>query len=85
MRVVQGDQDAGTLVEISEQCFSDVINELLTASGAINTGRARLLRGSIAGWKRWEPSLQALCSGCAIFDRALATAILIDRDGIPST
>jgi len=50
MRVVHGDQDAGTLVEISEQCFSDVVNELLTASGAINTGRARLLRGSIAGW-----------------------------------
>jgi hypothetical protein len=42
-----------------------------------------LLRGSIAGWKRWEPSLQALWSGRAIFDRALATAILIDRDGSP--
>src|SRR4026209_2489070 len=40
MRVVEGDHNAETVVEISEQGFSDVINELLMASGAVNTGRA---------------------------------------------
>lgn len=83
MRVVEGDQEAETLVEISEQGFSDVINELLMASGAINTGRAQLVRGSIMGWKRWEPSLRALWSGRKIFSPAIAAASLIDRDGRP--
>jgi hypothetical protein len=83
MRVVEGDHEAETLVEISEQGFSDVVNELLMASGAINTGRAQLLRGSITGWKRWEPSLRALWSGRKIFSSAIAAATLIDRDGRP--
>jgi hypothetical protein len=83
MRVVEGDHEAETLVEISEQGFSDVVNELLMASGAINTGRAQLLRGSIMGWKRWEPSLRALWSGRKIFSSAIAAASLIDRDGRP--
>jgi hypothetical protein len=83
MLVVEGDVDAETLVDISEQCFSDVTHELLTASGAINTGRAHLVRGSITGWKRWEPSLQALWSGREIFGAALAATVLVDRDGLP--
>ena len=83
MRVVDGDRGADTLVEISAQGFSDVINELLTASGAINTGRARLVRGSIVGWKRWGPSLQALWSGRKIFGTALAAETLVDRNGVP--
>ncbi|TML12116.1 MAG: phytanoyl-CoA dioxygenase family protein [Actinobacteria bacterium] len=83
MRVVEGDDEAETLVEITATGFSDVINELLTASGAINTGRAQLVRGSISGWKRWEPSLQALWSGRPIFSSAIAAATLIDRDGLP--
>ncbi|HUP76051.1 MAG TPA: phytanoyl-CoA dioxygenase family protein [Acidimicrobiales bacterium] len=83
MRVVDGDCAAETLVEITAQGFSDFVNELLTASGAINTGRARLVRGSIAGFKRWEPSLQALWSGRKIFGPAVAAAALVDRDGLP--
>jgi hypothetical protein len=83
MRVVEGDEAADTLVEISEQGFSDVVNELLMASGAVNTGRARIVRGSLAGWKRWEPSLRAVLSGRKIFTSAIATAELIDRSGKP--
>ena len=83
MRVVEGDHDAETVVEISEQGFSDVINELLMASGAVNTGRAQIVRGSLAGWKRWEPSLRALWSGRKIFSSAIAAASLIDRNGQP--
>ena len=83
MRVVEGDHDAETVVEISEQGFSDVINELLMASGAVNTGPAQIVRGSLAGWKRWEPSLRALWSGRKIFSSTIAAASLIDRNGQP--
>jgi len=83
MRVVEGDDNADIVVELGEKAFSDVINELLTASGSINTGRAQLVRGSLLGWKRWEPSLQALWSGRNIFSSAIAAATLIDRDGQP--
>jgi hypothetical protein len=81
LRVVEGDDGAETLVEITPQGFSDVANELLTASGAINTGRARLVRGALAGWKRWEPSLQAVWFGRPIFTAALAADTLLDRNG----
>ena len=32
-----------------EQTFSDFVNELLTASGAVRTGRARVVRGALTG------------------------------------
>ena len=83
MSVVEGDEGAETLVEITPEGFSDVANELLTASGSVNTGRAQLVRGSLAGWKRWEPSLQAVWFGRPIFSSAVAAETLIDRDGRP--
>src|SRR4051812_20690111 len=51
--VVEGD-DAPTVVELSEAAFSDFVNELLTASGAVRTGRAVVTHGELAGWQRWE-------------------------------
>src|SRR5262245_6909570 len=63
VRVVKGDTDAETLVVLSEATFSEFLHELLTASGAVRTGRARLERGSLEDWQRWEPAIQSLCSG----------------------
>jgi hypothetical protein len=83
MRVVAGDSDAETLVQISAEGFSDFVNELLTASGALNTGRARLERGTINGWKRWEPALHAVWFGRPIYSAANAAAALVDRQGEP--
>jgi len=82
LRVVEGDAAAETLVELDAAAFSAVVNELLTASGAVNTGRARVRRGSIEGWKRWEPALQAVWTGRDIFGPD-AVARLVDRDGSP--
>jgi len=82
LRVIEGDERADTLVEITEQGFSDTVNELLRATGAINTGRARLLRGTIEGWKRWEPALQAIWTGRDIF-RPETASLLVDRSGKP--
>jgi hypothetical protein len=52
--------DAETVVEISEQTFSDYVNELLSAVGATRTRRARFIKGDIKGWRRWEPAIRSL-------------------------
>ena len=58
--------------------FSDFVNELLTANGAVRTGRARVVRGTLAGWQRWEPAIQSLCSGRPIYSAAVWDT-LVDR------
>jgi hypothetical protein len=82
VRSVSGDREASTMIELDEQTFSDFINELLTASGAVRTGRARVVRGELSGWQRWEPAIQSLCSGRAIYTAAVWDT-LVDRDGEP--
>ena len=80
--VREGDADAVTLVELSEHTFSDFLHELLTVRGAENTGRARVVRGDLAGWLRWEPAIQSLCSGREIYGPAVRQT-LVDRTGKP--
>ena len=48
----------------------------------MNTGRAKLVRGTLEGWKRWEPALQAVWTGRDIFGPE-AVAALVDRGGEP--
>lgn len=83
VRVAEGiDDEAATIVELDEHTFSDVINELLTASGAVQTGRARIVHGALTGWQRWEPAIQSLCSGRPIYSAAVWPT-LVDRSGAP--
>lgn len=82
VEVREGDADAVTLVELSAQTFSDFLHELLTVRGAANTGRAHVVRGDLAGWERWEPAIQSLCSGREIYGPAVWET-LVDRDGAP--
>ena len=82
LRVVEGESDAETLVALSERTFSEFVQELLTAAGAARTGRAKLARGNLAGWQRWEPALQSLCSGRAIYGPEVWRT-LEDRAGRP--
>lgn len=82
VRVAEGDAGAATLVEIPEPVFSDFLHELLTASGAVMSGRARVARGSIAGWQRWEPAIQALCHGRPIYGPEVRER-LVDGAGRP--
>lgn len=79
---VDGDASAATLIELSEATFSEFLNELLTASGAVRTGRAAVVRGELSGWQRWEPAVQSLLTGRAIYSAAVWTT-LIDGDGHP--
>ena len=80
--IADGDADAPTLVELPEATFSDFAHELLTASGAVRTGRARVVRGELAGWHRWEPAFRALTSGRPIYGPQVWDT-LVDRDGQP--
>jgi hypothetical protein len=67
VRIVAGDVDAATVVELSAPTFTEFLQELLTAAGAVRTGRARLSRGELEGWQRWEPAIQSLGSGREIY------------------
>jgi hypothetical protein len=82
VQIVAGDAGAETLVELSEAVFSDFVNELLTANGAVRTERARVVRGTLEGWQRWEPAFQSLCSGRPVYGPAVWDT-LVDQHGAP--
>ncbi|MCU1487035.1 MAG: hypothetical protein JWN67_3781 [Actinomycetia bacterium] len=82
VRISEGDADAVVLVELSGSTFSDFVNELLTASGAVRTDRARVVRGELVDWQRWEPAIQSICSGRSIYGPEVWDT-LVDRDGAP--
>lgn len=82
IRVVEGEQNAETLVELDETTFSSYLNELLTASGSVRTERATVVRGSLDGWKRWQPATRSLISGRPIYTDAVR-GTLVGLDGEP--
>ncbi len=82
VRVVEGDDAAATVVELSARTFSEFLAELVTASGAVRTGRAQVARGALDGWQRWEPAIQSLCSGREIYSDAVWNTLL-DAAGAP--
>jgi hypothetical protein len=82
VRAVEGDADADTLVELDEVTFSQYLHDLLTASGSVRTDRATLARGSLTGWKRWEPATRTLLTGKPIYTEAVWDT-LVGQDGRP--
>lgn len=82
LRVVEGDLGAATVIELSEQSFSEFLHQLLTASGAVLSGRARVSRGELKGWQRWEPAIRSLCTGCEIYGPQVWRT-LVDLGGQP--
>ncbi len=82
VRITEGDDKADTVVELNEETFSEFIHQLLTASGSVQTGRAKIVRGSIVGWQRFEPAIQSLCEGREIYGPQVWET-LVDRRGQP--
>jgi hypothetical protein len=78
----EGDAEAATVVELSERTFSEHLHELLTASGAVRTGRAHVARGDLTGWQRWEPAIQSLLDARPILSDTVRETLL-DRRGAP--
>jgi ectoine hydroxylase-related dioxygenase (phytanoyl-CoA dioxygenase family) len=81
-RLVVDDDEADTVVLVTDDAFSEFVNELLTANGAVRTGRAHVVRGDLAAWQRWEPALRSLQSGREIYGPQV-WATLVDRGGEP--
>ncbi|MFO0690793.1 MAG: phytanoyl-CoA dioxygenase family protein [Myxococcota bacterium] len=82
LRVAPGEADAETVVALDEGVFSEFLHQLITASGAVMTGRAAIVRGSLAGWQRFEPAIQSLVEGREIYGPQVRET-LVDRDGRP--
>ena len=82
IKIIDGDTESAASVLLSEATFSEFLHELLTASGAVRTGRAEISRGVLAGWQRWEPAIRSLCSGREIYSPAVWET-LVDSAGNP--
>ena len=82
VRIEAGDTDAATVVSLSEAALSEFLHELITATGAVRTGRAEITRGDLEGWQRWEPAIRSLASGRPIYGPWVWDT-LVDRDGTP--
>ena len=77
-----GSAGADTLIELSAATFSEYLHELLSASGAVRTGRATVVRGDLTAWQRWEPATRSLMSGRPIYGPHVRET-LVDRAGEP--
>lgn len=80
--IAPGDAQAGTVVGITERAFSDHVNQLLSAVGAVQTGNARVLQGGLDGWRLWEPAIRSLVDYRPIYDETAALTLL-DRESRP--
>ncbi|RYG26122.1 MAG: hypothetical protein EON93_21675, partial [Burkholderiales bacterium] len=80
VRVAAGTAGAETIVELSQATFSEHINQLLSAVGASQTGRARIAAGQLAHWRAWEPAIRSLIDGRPIYDAAVRET-LVDSGG----
>jgi hypothetical protein len=71
-----------TVVELSTATFSDHLNQLISATGAVQTGRARLVVGTLAEWREWEPAIRSLIDGKPVYGEQVQ-ATLVSQDGAP--
>jgi len=80
--VRDGSDGASTIVEMSADTFSEWVDELITTSGSLRTGRANLVQGDSSEWARWEPAFRSLMTGRPMYSTAVWET-LVDRDGTP--
>ncbi len=81
VEVVAGEESADTVIEVSPEIFSNLVNELDAAAGLLYGGRARCRKGNPIRWVDWEPALRAMYHGRPVYDPA--TLDLRDRHGDP--
>jgi hypothetical protein len=79
---VSDTEDVQTVIELSEDTFSDHLNQLISSVGAVQTRRANVVRGTLADWREWEPVIRSLVDGKPIYSKAVR-ATLRDRNGSP--
>ena len=60
--------DAGLVIEITEEAWQDYVHELRTRIGLLYSGAVRFPVGDYDDWDDWEPALRSLYSGTPIYD-----------------
>jgi hypothetical protein len=76
--VTPGDDGARTVVELSEQDWSDFVWELRSSFALFYAQRIAFPRGGFGGLVRWEPALRAAFDGQAIYDLTAPPPVDVD-------
>lgn len=81
VEIVEGEDTAKTVIEISSALWQDIVHELESPPGLLYGGKIACARGNAMRFVRWEPALRAMYQGRPIFDPA--HVLLRDRAGAP--
>ena len=87
IQVRPGDEDARTVIALSEADWCDFVNEARTCFGLLYAGLVSFPRGDFEAFDRWEPVLRALFDGRPPYDPDklegldLARSFLVDEAG----
>ena len=68
IQVRPGDEDARTVIALSEADWCDFVNEARTCFGLLYAGLVSFPRGGFESFDRWEPVLRALFDGRPPYD-----------------
>lgn len=81
IEIAPGTDEARTVVELSEQAFSDLAQQIRSVPGLLFEDELTFRSGDFDRLVRWEPALRAMYAGRPIYDPE--TADLTDRHGDP--
>ncbi|MQY31936.1 phytanoyl-CoA dioxygenase family protein [Nocardia aurantia] len=56
------------VVDLDPQTFSDLVHDVVSTFGAQMTGRAEIVRGTVAAFVEWEPVLRCLIDGRPVYE-----------------
>ena len=83
LEVRPGDDDAATVVALTEDDWSDFANEARTCFGLLYAGPVTFPSGSFEWLDRWEPALRALYHGRPPYDPAAVAGVDLTRSFSP--
>lgn len=81
IEVIEGTEQADTVIEMDLESWLGLVSDLDTAPGLFYSGRVEATHGKPLRFVRWEPGLRAMFHGLPVFDPD--TADLRDVDGGP--
>jgi hypothetical protein len=79
VEVREGDNAAGTVVELDEPVWSDFAYELRSCFGLLYADAFTFPRGGFDGLLRWEPAIRSMFDGRPLYDPATLADIDLDR------
>ena len=86
IRVESGEAHADVVVELDDEIWSGLVDDLESAPGLLYGGLCRVVRGDPMRFVRWEPRLRAIYQGRPVYTGGVgetSPAELLDRRGGP--